>query len=112
MCSAIVAFAETRELLLEPGFERQHQGLAAFLANGATLIGTAAADRLLDRIESRDARQRLAGDRRGAALGVVVEATSQMSPAKGERDRLVARGAGNGLISRVSIALHDAAMPR
>jgi hypothetical protein len=45
----------------------------------AALIGTAAADRLLDRIESRDARQRLAGDRRGAALGDVVEATSQMN---------------------------------
>ena len=41
MCSAIVAFAETRELLLEPGFERQHQGLAAFLANRATLSRSA-----------------------------------------------------------------------
>jgi len=41
---------DARELLLEPGFERQHQGLAEFLVHRVALIRRAAADRLLDRI--------------------------------------------------------------
>src|ERR1700676_864857 len=48
------------ELLLEPSLERQHEGLAALLTHGASLIGAAAPDRLLDRIEGRDAFERLA----------------------------------------------------
>jgi hypothetical protein len=42
---------DARELLLEPGFEGQHEGLAALLAHRTALVGAAAADRLLDRIE-------------------------------------------------------------
>jgi hypothetical protein len=33
-----------------------------------------------------------------------------MGPAESERDRLVRRGVGDGLVSRISIALHDAAI--
>jgi hypothetical protein len=65
------------------------------------LSGAAAPNRLLDRIEGRDARESLAGDRGRAALGDVEESTSQMRPAKGERDRLLARGVGNRLVSRI-----------
>ena len=101
---------DARELLLEPGFEREHEGLALVLAHGATLLGAAAADRLLDRIERRDAFERLAGDRRGTAFGDVEEAAPQMGPAEGERDRLVGCSVGDGLVSRISIALHDAAI--
>jgi hypothetical protein len=49
------------KLLLEPGLERQHERLAALLADGTALIGTVACDRLLDGIEGGDARKRLAG---------------------------------------------------
>jgi hypothetical protein len=98
------------ELLLEPGLERQHQRLAALLARGAALLGAVAADRLLDRIERGNAHERLAGDRRRTALGDVEEAAPQMGPAEGKRDRIAARGVGNGFVSLVPIALHDAAI--
>src|ERR1700739_2556864 len=98
------------ELLFEPGSERQHEGFAAFLAHRATLIGAAAPDRLLDGVESSDALERLAGDGRGPALGDVEETASQMGPAKSQGDRLVARAVGDILVSRISIALHDAAI--
>jgi hypothetical protein len=57
-----------------------------------------------------DALESLAGDRSGAALGDVEEAASQVCPAKGERDRLVARSVGNCLVSRIPVALRDAAI--
>jgi hypothetical protein len=67
---------DARELLLEPGFERQHQGLAPFLPHSAALVIAVAADRLLDRVEDRNALESLAGDRCGAALGDVEEAAT------------------------------------
>ena len=67
------------ELLLEPGLERRHQRLAALLAHRAALIGAAAPDRLLNGIQGGDALERLAGDRRGTALGDVVEAAPQVA---------------------------------
>ena len=45
-----------------------------------------------------------------ATLGDVEEFAAQMRPAEGERDRLVASRAGNVLVGRISIALHDAAV--
>jgi len=48
---------ETRELLLEPGLERQHQSLALFLANRAALGGAAAPGRLLDAAKAVLARR-------------------------------------------------------
>jgi transposase-like protein len=56
------------ELLLQPGLERYHKRLAAFLAHRAALIGAAAPDRLLDGIQGGNALERLAGDRRGTPL--------------------------------------------
>jgi hypothetical protein len=44
----------------------------------------------------------------GAALGDVKEPAPQMGPAKGERNRLVARCVGNRLVSGIPVALHDA----
>jgi transposase-like protein len=67
------------ELLLEPGLERQHEGLAAFLADGTALIGAAAPDHLLDGIESGDTLERLAGDRGRTGLDNVEEAPPQVS---------------------------------
>ena len=59
---------DPRELLFEPGFERQSEWFALFLAHGAALIGAFATDHLLDRIERGDAVQSFARDRRRTAL--------------------------------------------
>jgi transposase-like protein len=67
------------ELLLEPGFEREHDGPAAFMAHRPALVGATAADRLLDCIELRDARKRLAGNRCVAGLGDVEEASPKVT---------------------------------
>src|SRR5215467_13817535 len=101
---------DASELLLEPGLECRHERLAALLAHRAALIGTAAPERLLDGIQGGNARERLAGDRRGTALRDVVEAAPQMGPAKSQGDCLLAFGVGNGLVGRVPVALHDAAI--
>src|SRR5260370_20398948 len=69
---------DARELLLEPGLELEHERLALLLAHGTTLAGALSADRLLDRIERRDALESFASDRRAAAFGDVEEAPAQM----------------------------------
>ena len=68
---------DARELLFEPGFERQHERLAPFLAHRATRAGAVPPDRLLDRIERRDALESFAGDRSGAVLGDIEEPKSR-----------------------------------
>ena len=65
-----------------------HERLAPLLAHEEALAGALTPARLLDRIELRDALQRLAGDRRTAILGDVEELAAQMCPAEGERDCL------------------------
>ena len=67
-------------------------------------------DRLLDRIERRDALESFAGDRSGAVLGDIEEPASQVGPAESQRDRLAARCVGNALVGGISVALHDAAI--
>ncbi len=65
-CARRLRFArDAAELLLEPGLERQHQRLAALLADGTALIGAAAPDRLLDGIESGDTLGCFTRDRAG-----------------------------------------------
>ena len=60
---------DARELLFEPDFESQHERLALFLAHGTALVGRSAANRLLNRVEKRDAIEGFARDGCGAALG-------------------------------------------
>src|SRR5260370_1175249 len=91
----------------QPG---QHLGEIGLRGDAMELAGSAAADRLLDRIQDRDAFERLAGDRRGAALSELEEPAPQVGPAEGERDRLAAGGVGDGLVGRIPVALHDAAI--
>src|SRR5215470_6918876 len=97
------------ELMLEPGFERCHQRLALVLAHPAPFIGAHSPDRLLDCIERGNAFERLARDRRIAALGDVEEPAAQMRPAEGKRDGLARRGS-NLLVGGIAVALHDAAI--
>src|SRR5262245_56087629 len=66
-------------------------------------------DRLLDCIERGNAFERLARDRRIAALGDVEEPAAQMRPAEGKRDGLARRGS-NLLVGGITVALHDAAI--
>ena len=101
---------DASKLPLEPDLERFDQRLALLPAHAAPLLGARAAERLLDRIERGDAFERFAGDRRIAALGVVVEPSPQMRPAERERDGLVRRLGGDLLVGRVAVALHDAAI--
>ena len=56
---------DARELLFEPRFERQHERFAFFLARRAARAGAVPPNRLLDRIERRDAFENFAGDRSG-----------------------------------------------
>src|SRR6516165_9986296 len=98
------------ELVLEPYLEREDEWSAAFLAHRAALVGARTADRLLDRVERRDALERFAGDRRVAALGEVEEVAPQMCPAEGQRDRLAGCLVGDAFVGRVAVALHDAAI--
>ena len=102
---------DARELLLEPRFEFEHEGLALLLAHRAARVGAVPADRLLDRIERRDALQSFTGDRGGAVLGDVKEPASQVCPTESERDHLAAGGVvGNVLVGGIAVALHDAAI--
>src|SRR5207245_10678780 len=97
---------DARELLFEPPFELKHERLALLLAHGTTLEGSVPPDRLLDRIERRDALEGFACDRSGAVLGDIEEPASQVGS---ERDRLAACCVGNALVGGISVALHDAA---
>ena len=104
---------DTRELLFEPGFESQHDRLALFLAHGTALAGRSAADCLFNRVEKSNAFEGFAPDGGGAALGDVEESSPQMRPAEGKRDGVAERiRAGNALVGRVSVALHDATIVR
>ena len=67
---------DARELLFEPGFEREHERLALLLAHGTSIAGALSSDHFFDRVERRNSLQRLAGDRRVAALGDVEEPPS------------------------------------
>src|SRR5262249_5023410 len=102
---------DARELLFEPPFGLEHERLALLLApQGTTLAGSMPPDRLLDRIERRDALEGFACDRSGAVLGDIEEPASQVGPVESERDRLAACCVGNALVGGISVALHDAAI--
>jgi len=69
---------DARKLDFEPRLQSFDTRLALGLTDGLAHLGTAAADLLLDRIERGNALQRLARDRRRAALGDIVELTTPM----------------------------------
>src|SRR3954467_10391205 len=82
----LALLADERQLGAQPGFERGDDGTRSLLANGATFLGEALADVLLDSIEQRDALQRFVSDRRGFGDGAVVETAAHMRPAACEAD--------------------------
>ena len=101
---------EAGELMLEPGLESEHERLASFLPCRATRSGGLAIDRLLDHVKPGDTLERFARDRCMTVLGNIEELAPQMGPTEGERDRLSACAAGDGLVGCISVALHDAAI--
>jgi len=98
--------------LISDSFSRSHgwsastSGRLRCLPHGAALVGGAAANVVLDPVQGGDARQRLAGDRRHAALCQLVERSTDMTPA--EREPHLAP-LGQRLIAGVAVDLQDAA---
>src|SRR5690606_26587680 len=78
--------ADELELGLQPGLENLDELAALRLAPTAALVGRAAADLPLDRVERGDTLQRFAGDRCRPGGGEFVEAPAYMGPAEGELD--------------------------
>jgi len=101
---------DASELLLEEGPERGDQRLALVLARLTANGRARSADRLLYSIERGDALERLARDRRVAALGEVEESAAQVRPAEGELNGLVPRLGGYRFVGGVTVALCDAAI--
>src|SRR5262245_16653668 len=96
--------AEELELVAQPWLERLDERPAAFLADLAPLGGGTAADFGFDAVELGDARQRIAGDRRGTGRGKLVELATDMAPAEGQLHRVVP---GHHLVAAVAIDLQD-----
>jgi hypothetical protein len=92
------------ELFLEEAFERFAMRRGLLSAYGASFLGSLAPDGLFDPVERGNAQQRLPGNGSVALPGDLEEASPDMRPTEGERDRIVRQL----LVRRVAVALHDA----
>ncbi|KAF2988696.1 hypothetical protein MJC1_04225 [Methylocystis sp. MJC1] len=97
--------ADQREFFTQPWLERVEDGAGFLLPRVPTFAGALAADVALDGVEFADARQSLAGDRRGTCCGEFVEAPADVRPAEGERHAVLLR---QRAIAGVTVDLHDA----
>ena len=79
--SEFCLLTDQSELGAQPGFKFIDDRPAPPQPGVAPFLGAAAADIALDGIESGDAFERLAGDRRRAGRGEFVEASAYMAPA-------------------------------
>jgi hypothetical protein len=90
--------------MLEEDLERVDERARSCLARDTALIGTCAADVLLDGVDLGNARNGFGGDGRIAALGDLEEFAPQVAPAKGDcnpvRRQFLVRG--------IAVALQDA----
>ena len=93
------------KLRFEPRSQPIDERLAAREPHALTLLGRAAADVGLDRIESTDTHERLRCDRRRGRRMDLIEAPPHMAPAKGEDDIAALGEAGIGAIA---VDLQDA----
>ena len=73
--------------------------------DGTPLVGAAATDVLLDGIETSDALERFAGDRRRTGGGEFVEVAADMGPAEGE---LHVAALGEHPVAGIAVDLQDA----
>ena len=70
------------ELGAQPGLKVINDRPAPVLAHSPALVGAAATDFLFNCIETGDALERFAGDRRGTRRGELVEAAANVGPQK------------------------------
>ena len=96
--------ADQGELGAQPGFETINDRPAPVLADGAALVGVAAADVLLDGVEFGDAFECLGGNRRRTRGGEFVEAAADMGPAE---SKLHIVALGERPIARIAVDLQD-----
>ena len=86
--------ADRREFSTQPRIERVDDRTAFLLPNGATLIGAASADVLLNGVKGGNARKRFICDRRGVRRSELVEAAADMRPAASREPHLSDRSPG------------------
>jgi hypothetical protein len=100
---------QLRMLHLEPSAQFADQRSASRPALGMTCVRALTADVRLDAIESGDAFQRFAGNRRVAALGEV--AAAHVRPAERQHRRIMSAGRiSQLLVGGVAVTLQDAAI--
>src|SRR5690606_11387853 len=101
--------ADQAEFLAQPRLELGDDRAALVLTRGTALLGRPSTDVDFDRVEFGDPSERLAGDRRGAGRGELVEAPAHMCPAEGERDVALV---GEHAIAAIAVDLQDSCEAR
>ena len=96
--------ADERELCAKPGFQTINDRPVPVLAAGAALVGGAAADVLLDRIEFGDAFECFGGNRRWPRGSEFVKPAANMGPAE---SKLHIVALGQRPITRIAVDLRD-----
>ena len=97
--------ADQGKLCAQPWLRSSIDRTSSSPSDGAPLLGAAAADVLLDRVEPPDAFERLAGDRRRAGGGELIKPSAHMRPAESEFD---VAALGEDAIAGVAIDLENA----
>src|ERR1700722_1576768 len=82
----LALLTDQSELGAQPRLKVINDRSAPVLAHSPALVGAAATDFLFDCIETGDALEGFAGDRRGTHRGELVEAAANVGPAEGELD--------------------------
>lgn len=100
----LALLADQGELCVEPLLESNGKRPAFLLPDEATLLGAAAADVLLDRVELGDVLERLARNGRGTGGGQFVEVTPHVRPAE---CKLNVAPLGEPAIASIAINLED-----
>ncbi len=93
------------EFCAQPWLQCVDQRAASLLPNDPTLVGAAAADVLLDRIQRGNALKRFAGDRRRSGRGELVEVAPHMHPAE---CKLHVAALSQPAVAGIAIDLQDA----
>src|SRR6201991_957929 len=102
--SELGLLADERELCAKPAFQAINDRPAPVLADGAALVGVAAADVLLDRVEFGDAFECFGGNRRWPRGSEFVKPAANMRPTE---SKLHIVALGQRPITRIAVDLQD-----